>query len=231
MLPGTSLCNFRYSAKSHARPTQWTWRCKGLHLRINRTGIQRCVCSTSENSPFILTKHCCYKESSILVAMRSRLYPTPDQESQFGSMDLNLSLDMPQIPLQQSRTEWEAWGEESTIELCEVQLGFDGHSSSMSMLFHSCFVSSAKTSCNQVFLQILYRPFRSSLDYGSQDLNLPALLRLVSTSQHRQRIINEQMVPMILIEGKYTCFRASLISVTVSLYTVLENPIPRQRLI
>lgn len=75
-------------------------------------------------------------ESSILVAMRSQLYPTPDQEPQFDTMDLNLSLDMPQPPLPQSQTEWEAWGEESTIELCEVQLGFDGHSSSMSALFH-----------------------------------------------------------------------------------------------
>ena len=68
-------------------------------------------------------------ESSILVAMRSHLYPSSNAvPSSFNTMDLGLSLDMsqPSAPEPVSSVEWESWGEETTIELCEVQLGFDG---------------------------------------------------------------------------------------------------------
>jgi hypothetical protein len=48
-------------------------------------------------------------------------------------MDLGLSLDMsqPSAPEPVPSIEWESWGEEATIELCEVHLGFDGTTISM----------------------------------------------------------------------------------------------------
>ena len=49
-------------------------------------------------------------------------------------MDLGLSLDISQSSSSESAppAEWESWGEEATIELCEVYLGFDGNIISMS---------------------------------------------------------------------------------------------------
>jgi hypothetical protein len=62
--------------------------------------------------------------------MRSHLYPSPNALSSFNTMDLGLSLEMsqPSSPEPTPSVEWELWGEETTIELCEVQLGFDGAS-------------------------------------------------------------------------------------------------------
>jgi hypothetical protein len=73
-------------------------------------------------------------ESTILVAMRSRLHPSPNvAPSSFNTMDLGLSLDVSQssIPEPVPSIEWESWGEETTIELCEVQIVFDGYDISM----------------------------------------------------------------------------------------------------
>lgn len=42
-------------------------------------------------------------------------------------MELGLSADLTQqTPTETNSIEWETWGEESTVELCEVQLTFDG---------------------------------------------------------------------------------------------------------
>jgi hypothetical protein len=82
-------------------------------------------------------------ESSILIAMRSRLYPSSNATPpSFNTMDLGLSLDIsqPSAPDPVPSVEWEAWGEEATIELCEVQLGFDGSSISMDALFFNLTV-------------------------------------------------------------------------------------------
>ncbi|KAH0827179.1 hypothetical protein J3R83DRAFT_4871 [Lanmaoa asiatica] len=74
-----------------------------------------------------------YGESSILVAMRSRRYPTSDslKPAAYNDLDLGLSLDIPQSqnpsPEEQVPSlEWGALAEEQTIELCEVKLRFDG---------------------------------------------------------------------------------------------------------
>ncbi|KII88403.1 hypothetical protein PLICRDRAFT_41563 [Plicaturopsis crispa FD-325 SS-3] len=80
-----------------------------------------------------------YEESTILVAMRSRLVPSSfGPSSSFDGMDLGIPMDtMTQTssdssdPIASSSTEWESWGEESVIELCEVRLNFDGDSMSL----------------------------------------------------------------------------------------------------
>lgn len=61
--------------------------------------------------------------------MRSCLYPSPKSDGlTFNTMDLGLSLDLPppSTPEPALSNDWESWGEESTIDLCEVQLKFDG---------------------------------------------------------------------------------------------------------
>ncbi len=63
--------------------------------------------------------------STILVAMRSRLLPSQSSsQSLQNPLDLGLSLDMsqPLPPESPFLAEWELWGEESTISLCEVRL-------------------------------------------------------------------------------------------------------------
>jgi len=91
-------------------------------------------------------------ESSILVAMRSRRYPTSDslKPAAYNDLDLGISLDIPQSqdPSPEEHVpplEWGALAEEQTIELCEVKLRFDGTYMSMisitvayELLEHGC---------------------------------------------------------------------------------------------
>ena len=68
-------------------------------------------------------------ESTILVAMRSQLLPSqPSAQVPQGSMDLGLSMDLSQPqPVESPFTaEWEVWGEEQMITLCEVRVEFRG---------------------------------------------------------------------------------------------------------
>lgn len=67
-------------------------------------------------------------ESSILVAMRSHRFPLPTAiPAPFTAMNMDLSLDVTQPPVSEDMgIEWETWGEETTIDLCEIQLRFDG---------------------------------------------------------------------------------------------------------
>ncbi|KAI6150464.1 hypothetical protein BKA82DRAFT_4116006 [Pisolithus tinctorius] len=72
-----------------------------------------------------------YTDSSLLVAMRSRRYPTTDSLAPVAhnDSDLGLPLDTPHgaMPEEQSPPlDWGALAEEQTIELCEVKLRFDG---------------------------------------------------------------------------------------------------------
>ncbi|KAL4067943.1 hypothetical protein V8B97DRAFT_2021711 [Scleroderma yunnanense] len=72
-----------------------------------------------------------YSESSLLVAMRSRRYPSSEslKPAAYHDIDLDLPLDLPQhsIPQEQlPHLDWGALAEELTIELCEVKLRFDG---------------------------------------------------------------------------------------------------------
>ncbi|KAI0065405.1 hypothetical protein BV25DRAFT_1906053 [Artomyces pyxidatus] len=70
-----------------------------------------------------------YDETSIMVATRSRILTGPSSAPSFTPIDLALSLDLnPQTQDEElNRTnDWEKWGEDSSIELCEVRLGFDG---------------------------------------------------------------------------------------------------------
>ncbi|KAJ7774920.1 hypothetical protein B0H16DRAFT_1362208 [Mycena metata] len=68
-----------------------------------------------------------YNESAIMVATRSRVLPSPGKDSSLTSMDLTLPLNL-EIPSSEPDLviEWDTWGEESSIELCEVRLDFDG---------------------------------------------------------------------------------------------------------
>ncbi|KAI0928422.1 hypothetical protein AcV5_005998 [Taiwanofungus camphoratus] len=69
-----------------------------------------------------------YNESSILVAMRSHLLPPHNpSHSNYNSTDLDLPLDVMHYSLYPENLlspEWELWGEESIIHLCEVRLNF-----------------------------------------------------------------------------------------------------------
>lgn len=83
---------------------------------------------------FVMPSHpALASESSILVAMRSRRYPTSDslKPTAYNDLDLGISLDIPQSqdPPPEEHVpplEWGALAEEQTIELCEVKLRFDG---------------------------------------------------------------------------------------------------------
>jgi hypothetical protein len=81
-------------------------------------------------------------------------------------MDLGLSLDIsqPSAPDPVPSVEWEAWGEEATIELCEVQLGFDGSSISMDALFFN--LNRSFHDFLQIFLQIHWLRYITLLDHN-----------------------------------------------------------------
>ncbi|KIK96331.1 hypothetical protein PAXRUDRAFT_10898 [Paxillus rubicundulus Ve08.2h10] len=71
-----------------------------------------------------------HNENSILIAMRSRRYPTSDslKPAAYNDLDRGLSLDPPQSQdsEQSPPLEWGAQAEEQTIELCEVKLRLEG---------------------------------------------------------------------------------------------------------
>jgi hypothetical protein len=80
-------------------------------------------------------------ESSILVATRSQVFPLPPPvpvNSQFNSVDLTLSLDLndTQVSDPSSQPVDETCGEEQTIDICEVELGYD--SKAMSKHLYAC---------------------------------------------------------------------------------------------
>ncbi|KAJ8078886.1 pseudouridine synthase pus4 [Marasmius tenuissimus] len=73
-----------------------------------------------------------YSDSSILVAMRSQNYPLPVPNTQPNPMDLGIPLEADETGAEALDAVWEDYGERPTIELCEVQLRFDGVNMSLS---------------------------------------------------------------------------------------------------
>ncbi|KAI0647318.1 hypothetical protein C8Q79DRAFT_908461 [Trametes meyenii] len=68
-----------------------------------------------------------YRDSTILVAMRSQLMPSQNSnQTLHNAMDIGLQLDMSQLPPAESPflAEWELWGEEPTISLTEVTIQY-----------------------------------------------------------------------------------------------------------
>ncbi|TBU35719.1 hypothetical protein BD311DRAFT_783359 [Dichomitus squalens] len=69
----------------------------------------------------------CYQYPTILIAMRSALLPSQTSTQAFqSSMDLGLPVDLgqPQPSEAPFVQEWELWGEEPTISLCEVRIEY-----------------------------------------------------------------------------------------------------------
>ncbi|RPD66418.1 hypothetical protein L226DRAFT_530522 [Lentinus tigrinus ALCF2SS1-7] len=69
----------------------------------------------------------CYQDHVFLVAMRSKLLPSQGAAQALQSaVNLGLSIDIsqPQLLDSQFSHEWELWGEEHTISLCEVRLEY-----------------------------------------------------------------------------------------------------------
>ncbi|KAJ7285752.1 hypothetical protein C8J57DRAFT_1285700 [Mycena rebaudengoi] len=71
-----------------------------------------------------------YDEHTIMVATRSRVLPSPSpapRDSSLNSMNMALPLELDMPPSDpESPIEWEAWGEDPSIELSTVRLDFDG---------------------------------------------------------------------------------------------------------
>ncbi|KAK2466856.1 hypothetical protein APHAL10511_001114 [Amanita phalloides] len=61
-----------------------------------------------------------FEDASIMIATRLRNLPTPRS----NALTLEVSIDTPE--LDGTRSDWEIWGEEELIHLCELRLEFDG---------------------------------------------------------------------------------------------------------
>ncbi|KAJ6596973.1 hypothetical protein DFH09DRAFT_1133278 [Mycena vulgaris] len=70
-----------------------------------------------------------YNEPAIMVATRCRVLPSSARDSSLSSMNLGLPLNL-EMPSSEPdlAIDWETWGEDSSIELCEVRLDFDVNS-------------------------------------------------------------------------------------------------------
>ncbi|KAH9857142.1 hypothetical protein C2E23DRAFT_375639 [Lenzites betulinus] len=67
----------------------------------------------------------CYRDSTMLVAMRTQLMPSQSSTQTLHNLDLGLSIDVTQPPPDSPfLAEWELWGEECTISLCEVHVTY-----------------------------------------------------------------------------------------------------------
>ncbi|KAJ7430710.1 hypothetical protein B0H11DRAFT_2134605 [Mycena galericulata] len=98
-----------------------------LEQGINRPGSVR-ICSRAAIG-------FAYNETAIIVATRSRVLPSAARDSSLNSMNLALPLNL-EIPSPEPEApiEWDNWGEESSIELCEVRVYFDGNSMAISTM-------------------------------------------------------------------------------------------------
>ncbi|KAF8636496.1 hypothetical protein AX17_003311 [Amanita inopinata Kibby_2008] len=69
-----------------------------------------------------------YNESSVLVATRVRYLPTKfSRDPQLNSLGLDVSVNINEpAPPEPNVFNWEVWGEESSIHICELKLEFDG---------------------------------------------------------------------------------------------------------
>lgn len=68
-----------------------------------------------------------FNESSVLIATRSCLLPSPMPNSpDFDATGLSLPVELTAQDIDMLSTEWESIGEESFINICELQLKFDG---------------------------------------------------------------------------------------------------------
>lgn len=68
-----------------------------------------------------------YNESSVLIAMHSHCIPSPSAlSSHVEAMGHDVQAESTQHPNEDLCNDWETWGEESPIELCEVQIEFNG---------------------------------------------------------------------------------------------------------
>jgi hypothetical protein len=95
-----------------------------LRCGCNRNRVQRQVFfSFLLQNPNL--KPC--EDSSLIVAMRTCLYPPPSQDPSYNSMDMHFPLNMPEPspPESAPSKDWGSWGESSAIELCEVQVQFN----------------------------------------------------------------------------------------------------------
>ena len=63
-------------------------------------------------------------DATAIVAMRSQLLPSQNStQGHQNPMDLGLSIDLGQPPSESPNiTEWELWGEEQVISLCEIRI-------------------------------------------------------------------------------------------------------------
>ncbi|KAF8892522.1 hypothetical protein BD779DRAFT_1670216 [Infundibulicybe gibba] len=122
------LCYFRNYAPSFKilscsllQPTVVTEGHNGSDNRESITGLVYCTHAAIGIG---------YNEPTILIAARSCRYPSPSMhESPFNNIDLSMPMDIndPKSPIiDNAPQEWESWGEESKIDLCEVFLRFDG---------------------------------------------------------------------------------------------------------
>ncbi|KAI0819541.1 hypothetical protein BC628DRAFT_1525877 [Trametes gibbosa] len=67
----------------------------------------------------------CYRDSTMLVAMRTQLMPSQSSTQTLQNMDIGLSMEVAQPPPDSPfLAEWELWGEECTISLCEVRVTY-----------------------------------------------------------------------------------------------------------
>lgn len=103
-------------------PTSWGQRlCVCAGVGLNYSG----VCESTLLSSILSNDTCA--ESIILIATRSALLPpSPTGQDSDNAVNLVLPLEAPFQKEDSRSVNWELWGEESTIELCELSIETNG---------------------------------------------------------------------------------------------------------
>ncbi|KAI3610536.1 pseudouridylate synthase 4 [Moniliophthora roreri] len=103
--------------------------CTSAALALNYYG--KCSRSFLRAPP---TKSVTSTDSFIIVATRSQKYPLPLTNGQYNPIDISAPIDLDQTRMEVLRNIPEDYEEESTIDLCAVQLNFNG--AMMSLITH-----------------------------------------------------------------------------------------------
>lgn len=137
-----------------------------------------------------------YLDTLLLVAMGSQRYPSSEslKPAAHNDIDIGLPLDLPQDPIPEEHLpplDWGALTEELTIELCEVNLRFDGSAMSMSSVaVQSSYPDRSQQALRAIhyLLFIIPRPISPTLHLPA--LRLQSLILIILQELPRRRINN-----------------------------------------
>ncbi|KAH7913732.1 hypothetical protein BJ138DRAFT_1145401 [Hygrophoropsis aurantiaca] len=159
-----------------------------------------------------------HSDSSVLIAMRSQRYPSDAMKHatdlSLEPSDLKMPTPVPPPDEGPAMIDWETWGEESTIDLCEVKLKFDAIQMLMNLISNPLPPLHCPPEKLTNLLFVSTPPFRSDPSSPRKDKT--------SLRNHPPELASTYLVATFLDFGDYSAPPKS----EVTVFMVARNPPP-----